>query len=905
MAKQKSDAEKAEAAARESIRLLEQEAKLRERMNSSYDEYIKAAKEAKVLQETLNRTTKLQEEIEKKIAAAKAKTLNLTDEELAAEEAKLEYLKKQNAIIGTQIGLYKSAAKEANVGAMALGKATASMVKATAKLPGLIKSSFGQLKGFGIFEMDKAMKQTALSMGVLSKESGGMRTTITNVAKQTTMIGVNLAKVAKLQEEYSYNIGRTVLLSEKGLNAMAEMSIVTGLGAEGTARMAADMDVVGLSAERTGQFVNQTLESSHKMGVNATKVMKNLAGNFKMLNKYHFKNGVKSLAEMAQLVTKLGVDMESTSAFADKLWNVEGAVEMSAQLNVMGGEWSKMSDPFHLMYMARNDMKGLTEEIANASKESVKFNKETGEFDMSTEGMHRLKIIAEQTGIAYDDLVTMGKNAKKFEKIESQINFSVGNGKEGKELKEFISSKSFLNKKGEATIMIDGKERLVKSLTEADKTLIKAQIAQQEDMRKRAEQSRTFDEQLGYFIDQLKIYLLPMLTGINKMMPKLDSFVAKFNAKGGWGDKLEALATVVGNFAGTIGSFILEWPKLSIGILALTKALPLIGGVMKLFGGVYDTIKWFKNGMSLASGFNKVASVGNKTPGVGNNDIDKVDGILDKFGKKLFNQKATGAAAQTGKGMMGNLKGGLKSFGGIGAGVLSGGLAAWDEWGENSAMGMSKGENTGRTVSKGAGAGLGAWGGAAAGAAIGSAVPVVGTIIGGLIGAALGAWGGGALGEAGGDAIYGDENRRGVHDGLFNKPVHDAGFEGSLKKSLDKTFKITGKKGSMKGKNLGSDFSNGNGVLQGGKITPIDNKDGFYTAKPGGPIDQAMKGGENKGHKTVKHEFGKMDISGTIKVETPGGNFDIAMIKDNQPLRRELNRIVKEEAVKMVKMGKP
>jgi hypothetical protein len=54
--------------------------------------------------------------------------------------------------------------------------------------------------------------------------------------------------------------------------------------------------------------------------------------------------------------------MDFAAGMSDKLWDIEG--DMSAQLQVMGGAWAKLADPFHLMYMARNDMKGLTEEIA-------------------------------------------------------------------------------------------------------------------------------------------------------------------------------------------------------------------------------------------------------------------------------------------------------------------------------------------------------------------------------------------------------------------------------------------------------------------------------------------------------------------------------------------------------------
>jgi hypothetical protein len=128
------------------------------------------------------------------------------------------------------------------------------------------------------------------------------------------------------------------------------------------------------------------------------------------------------------------------------------------------------------------------------------------------------------------------------------------------------------------------------------------------------------------------------------------------------------------------------------------------------------------------------------------------------FGGRIFGQKYMDPrAARTGRGFSSNLRGGLRSGGAAFGGVLSAGFAGYDEYSQNSAMGMDSGENMGRTGAKAAGAGLGAWGGAAAGAAIGSAVPIIGTLIGGLIGGAIGSFAGSELGEGIGDAVYGNE----------------------------------------------------------------------------------------------------------------------------------------------------
>ena len=52
---------------------------------------------------------------------------------------------------------------------------------------------------------------------------------------------------------------------------------------------------------------------------------------------------------------------------------------------------------------------------------------------------------------------------------------------------------------------------------------------------------------------------------------------------------------------------------------------------------------------------------------------------------------------------------------------------------------------------------------------------------------------------------------------------------------------------------LGSDFNKGRGVIQGGKITPIDNKDDLLAMKPRGTIDNMISKDTNK----------------TMKIESP------------------------------------
>lgn len=805
-------------AAEEALKLLEKQAKLQQQVSESYDDFIKGVKRYKNLQDSINRNLKLEEKIQNSISS-----LSTEDQEIA--RIKLEILRKQTAELELQKGALKSALVEANKLKLTLSKVGAETLKGFSKLPGFVEKSFGKLKGYGLFEMEKSIKMSALQMGVLSKESSGFRGTIVNAAKQTTSIGIGVKDLAEMQSTYSDEIGRGVELSQRGLIALGEMAASTVLGAEGSARMAAEMESQGLSAERTGKFVEQTLNDSHKMGLNASKVLKNVSNNIKMLNKYNFKEGVKGLAQMAMTVSKMGVSMDFAAGMADKLWDVEGAVDMAAQLQVMGGEWSKIADPFHLMYMARNDIKGLTEELGSAAAASAKFNDKTGEFDIAAKEMHKLKLIAEQTGISYDELITAGKNMKKFSMLETQVKFNMTD-----EEKDFITSKAILNKNGEGEIMINGKPKLLKTLTDQDRKILDAQITEKESMRKRAEQSKTFDEQLTYLIDQLKVYFLPLVDTMNKeLVPKLQELGKKFNTEG-WGDKIESFAESVGKIVSSIAGFVIEWPKTTAALLLFAKAGPAIFSGLSF---LWDTVKWFKNGMQLGLGFNTVASVG----GGASSPID--GGRFMKGSPKNM------------KMMKGMKAGGIASLAGLGIGMA------------NDAELFGKEGSTGHKVA-GVGASALEWGGT--GAMIGSMIaPGIGT----AIGAAVGGLGG---------ALFGAYN-----EGMFGQETHDGIFEGY-------------KKG------LGSEFSKGRGLIQGGKIHPIDNKDDLLAMKPGGVVDTHTN--SNSSSNVVKHDFGELTINGEIKVTSPGNpGIAVDLLKDPQ-FKRDIARTIQSEIEKNKNGGK-
>jgi hypothetical protein len=76
-----------------------------------------------------------------------------------------------------------------------MSKIASSAVKGLAQLPGIIQNSFGKLKGYGLFEMDKAIKMSA-QMGLLGKEGDEFNKTMIRVAGDTNNIGVTVEKLS-------------------------------------------------------------------------------------------------------------------------------------------------------------------------------------------------------------------------------------------------------------------------------------------------------------------------------------------------------------------------------------------------------------------------------------------------------------------------------------------------------------------------------------------------------------------------------------------------------------------------------------------------------------------------------------------------------------------------------------
>jgi hypothetical protein len=241
------------------------------------------------------------------------------------------------------------------------------------------------------------------------------------------------------------------------------------------------------------------------------------------------------MAKMAEDAEKFQVDMKDALSAADAAKGLEKAIDLAANLQVMGGEFAK-TDPFEWMYLARNEPEKLTQKISEMTRGLVTFKKNSeGVFEkfISPADRQRLESVAKSLGISNEEMVKITQRRADLDKMNKEL---AGTGLTGRE-KELVQGAAIFNaKSGKFQVELAGSMKDISSLTE---TQAKSFEQEQKTLKDRAEQALTFDQTFKATIEILKASLLPLLTTINKVMSVTIKPLADLATKG-WGGAITA-----------------------------------------------------------------------------------------------------------------------------------------------------------------------------------------------------------------------------------------------------------------------------------------------------------------------------------------------------------------------------
>lgn len=364
-----------------------------------------------------------------------------------------------------------------------------------------IKSSFNQLKGLANDltsswrKVDQASANFAKNIGVGNKGLVALRKNTISMVKNGigANYGIGMDELVELQQNYGQATGRNIGLTANDVETSAAMSRL--MGAKG-GEFAAALENFGLSYSEAGNRVGKMFKTASKYGLSFEKYSQNFLTNIKLAQNYTFRDGLRGLERMAQKSTAIKLDMQQIASFADKVSTLQGAVESSAALQVLGGPFAQFSDPLGMLNEGLTNMEGLMDRFQNMTQNLGKFNAETGQVDVSAFNRQRVKAAAQAMGMDYNQVMEsiQAQGRRKFIEDNVKGNFS-------DEEKEFLMNTATVqNGTPQMTYIDSSGKRVTKDVNSMNSEDIKQARAQSQsdsdNIKDIAKSTRSFDEKI-------------------------------------------------------------------------------------------------------------------------------------------------------------------------------------------------------------------------------------------------------------------------------------------------------------------------------------------------------------------------------------------------------------------------
>lgn len=759
------------------------------------EEYLTSLDEYLEKKEKLNELAEKEKELEEEVKATLAKKMALLEAqeagELNEEEAEeLERLislgEEYNETYAKRLRLqkdledqstFKSIAKDVNAAIGCVGNLINSMKGVKDLLINLI-NPYGKINE-AASKYAKVIGLTSAGMEVYEKQ-------LMSFAEGSKMIenyNISPEEAAKMHTSYAQSTGKAMRMSNEDFEHSAAARLV--VGEEKFVDLASKLENFGVSATDTAQKLGKMHAEAARNGLSFEAYSRNVANNIKMAQNYTFKNGIKGLESMAKKATAMKLDMQQVANLANQVSNVEGAIQTSAKLQVLGGPFAQLADPMGMLNEGLNDMEGLQDRIIKMIGGLGQFNKETGEVQVSTFNRLRIQEAAKAMGMDPSALMESVHAQGKRNEISKHIESSAAAGFDD-DLKELIKNTGTF-KDGKAGISVRGQFTALEDLDpekaeEIREQLMKETQNESEDIKDIAYGLRSVNDKLEGFSKlwtalKANIFkpiadmlipivewfgehktLLKVLIGIAAAIGVSNAIGSLFNS----GKNLFKMGKKVTKFgkklftrggAKTAANAIKVAPKVSIP----QGTGPLKPTAVNFKGIDPKTLRWagpvgnsnvaaaatkgniFQRGWAATKNFGgkittKLSGAGKFFKGVGRKGTR---GLLKTIGKKGAG-KVLGIGARLGKAAAAG--GGFASIGTVLGEV---GDIATDAL-------VAKGKiKKGGAAHHALSAGSNALSGAAMGAAIGSIIPGIGTAIGaavgGVAGAVKGLWKSGAI----------------------------------------------------------------------------------------------------------------------------------------------------------------
>lgn len=514
----------------------------------------------------------------------------------------------------------------------------------------MIKNGLNELQKFDEMGV-KTSRQIGLNYGSSVAYTG---TLIRRTKDLAAVYGVTSEAIGQIQENLSKATGKAIMFND----AQAEIAVAANrtIGEPAMSQFYEEYQKFGGSVQGAMDLAVDSYTQATRMGLSAQEYSAKVAQNIKMANQYKFADGVNGIMKMTALSEKLGFNLQSMGSVIDKFNTIQGSIESSANLQMLGGMGAAYgSNPMTMLYESLNDPEALTKRMTDIFGSLGTFNTKTGMSELTGYNMALIKEQAKAMGMNPEEAVQIAKSSAKVKFVDQQAGGALSHLSE--EQKAFVENKAqYDTKTGQFTITdVSGKTKDISQMTPEEVMALQKQesMTDREAFMSGAQQIVSVSERIegiqAMIGAQLAETLFPMLDGfkslISRLIPSITNLVANgISVSVGLlkmmvsGIKIltnsrfwTGLAKVMIQGISAGAAVVAQWSVMAllgwfgVAIQGILSSLAVIG---KLFGADKKTQNTLDKISGLASGIT-----------LGKMVYDGVGSLLDKIGLKGWDSK--------------------------------------------------------------------------------------------------------------------------------------------------------------------------------------------------------------------------------------------------------------------------
>ena len=428
-----------------------------------------------------------------------------------------------------------------------------------------------------IVEFDTAIKKSQQETGINFSDN---TTQMAMLTSETQKFGMGVAESAQFMGELSSELRTTnfAVLEEATMN-LAAMQKATGIASADIAKIAKEFMKFGKSSEDLAKFGEETMQMAVAYGVNGKAVMEDMANNLSKMRTMGFVGGEQSLRKMVLESKRLGMSVDDIFETGKRARNIEGAMEMAADLQLAGGSFASIN-PMDLLSAARKGPAEMQKILGSMGKDIGAWvkDKEGNEiYQFDPVDTDRLQMVADATGQSMDSLTNMiAQNAEDVKKAD--LLGGLGGSLDGMddEEKAFLMS---MTKMKDGKLEIAGEMEGITDLSKVSKETVAAALkTEKEKKASLAEQAAAnmgFEETLA----NLKASVFAAFSIFQPVLQAVtDALMWLNNSLGGWGKLVAGIVIVLGGALFSAAKWILAGRMQGIGFRMTSGIVPSVSG---------------------------------------------------------------------------------------------------------------------------------------------------------------------------------------------------------------------------------------------------------------------------------------------------------------------------------------